>query len=93
MRIPPSILALIAAGLPALCCAASTVPIPPLSLTVNGKSAATTSPQFGIKASGSKLVSTLDGSGVELIGANLSGLENGQSPSYWTAYANSTLAF
>ena len=93
MRIPPSILALIAAGLPALCCAASTVPIPPLSLTVNGNSAATTSPQFGVKASGGKLVSTLDGSTVELIGANFSGLENQQGSSQWPAYANTTLAF
>lgn len=92
MRIRHSILAFIAAGLPALC-GAQTVPMPPPSLTVNGKSAATPSAQFGIKASGNTLVSTLDGSAVELIGANLSGLENGQSPSYWTAYANSTVAF
>jgi hypothetical protein len=69
----------------------------PSSATVSiaGSGAATpaTTGVFGIKASGSKLVSTLDGSTVQLIGANLSGLENGQSPSYWTAYANSTLAF
>jgi hypothetical protein len=69
----------------------------PSSATVSiaGSAAAspTTSGQFGIKVSGNKLVSTVDGSTVELIGTNASGLENGQSQSYWTPYANSTLAF
>jgi endoglucanase len=67
----------------------------PSSATVSiaGSAAASTSGQFGIKVSGNTLVSTVDGSTVELIGTNASGLENGQSESYWTPYANSTLAF
>jgi endoglucanase len=48
---------------------------------------------FGIKVSGNKLVSTVDGSTVELIGTSASGLDNGQSQSYWMPYANSTPAF
>ena len=50
-------------------------------------------PVFGIQASGNKLVSTLDGSTVNLIGPNFSGLENQQGSTQTTPYANTTLAF
>lgn len=91
MRIRHCILGFIAAGVTALCSAA-TAPMPPASLTVNGKSAAATSATFGIKVSGNKFTD-LSGNPVQLIGSNFSGLENGSSPSYWTAFANSTPAF
>ncbi len=91
MRIRHCILGFIAAGLTAIC-GAATAPMPPASLTVNGASAAAASKQFGIKVSGNTLVSTLDGSVVELIGTSASGLENGSSP-MWVPFANTTLAF
>jgi endoglucanase len=70
----------------------------PTGVTVPACPAAVVTPPvtgtFGVKASGGKLVSTVDGvTPVELIGPNFSGLENGQAQSFWTAYANSTLAF
>jgi hypothetical protein len=91
MRIRHSILGLIAAGSTALC-AAATAPMPPTSLTVNGKSAATPSGQFGIKVVGNKFTD-LSGKPVQLIGSNFSGLENSYSETMWTPYANTTLAF
>jgi endoglucanase len=90
MRIRHSILGFIAAGSTTLC-AAQTAPMPPTSLTVNGKTAITPT-GFGIKVSGNKLTD-LSGKPVQLIGSNFSGLENGSNPSFWTAFANSTPAF
>ncbi len=55
-------------------------------------SCAATSGGFGIKVSGNKFTD-LSGNPVQLIGSNFSGLENGPNPSYWPAFANSTLDF
>ncbi len=64
----------------------SIVPTPPAT-------GASTSGQFGIAVNGNKMVSTRDGSVVQLIGTSASGLVIHQDASAWPAYANSTLAF
>jgi endoglucanase len=48
---------------------------------------------FGVKVAGNRLVSTADGSTVQLIGTSASGLENGVSSPGWASFANTTLAF
>jgi endoglucanase len=69
----------------------------PTGVTVPACPAAVVTPPttgtFGVKASGAKLVSTLDGSPVELIGTDASGLANSQTAVLWPPFANSTLAF
>jgi endoglucanase len=47
---------------------------------------------FGIKVSGNKLVSSADGSTVQIIGANISGLETG-SASLWPQFASAGAGF
>jgi hypothetical protein len=47
---------------------------------------------FGIKVSGNRLVSTVDGGTVQLIGANISGLETG-SASLWPQFASAGASF
>jgi endoglucanase len=57
-----------------------------------GADAAAASGSFGIRVSGNKLVSTADGSTVQIIGANISGLETGTA-SRWPQFAAAGPAF
>ena len=67
----------------------------PGSASVSIVGDATTPPPgvFGVKVSGSHLVSTLNGSVVQIVGANISGLENGGSNSQWTQFETAGTSF
>jgi len=53
---------------------------------------ATPSGVFGIQVSGNQFVSAIDGSAVQIVGTNVSGLETGYS-SRWAAFANAGTGF
>ncbi len=63
------------------------------AVSVVGSAAATPSGAFGLKVSGNKFVSTKDGSTVQLVGTNISGLENGGYNYEWTQFATAGPAF
>ncbi len=67
----------------------------PDSASVAIVGSATTPPAgvFGIKVSGSKFVSTLNGSAVQIVGTNISGLENGGSGYQWTQFETAGASF
>ncbi len=60
----------------------------------SGGSTSTTTPtgNFGIQVKGDKFVSASDGSTLQIVGTNISGLETG-SPSRWASFANAGVAF
>ena len=62
--------------------------------TSTSTSTSTTTPtgNFGIQVKGDKFVSASDGSTLQIVGTNISGLETG-SPSRWASFANAGVAF
>jgi hypothetical protein len=48
---------------------------------------------FGIRVSGNKFTSTLDGSTIQLIGTNISGLENGGYNTQWAQFGTAGQTF
>ena len=73
---------------------ASTVATVPSSAPATSPSTSTTTPtgNFGIQVKGDKFVSATDGSTVQIVGTNISGLETG-SHSRWASFANAGSAF
>jgi hypothetical protein len=66
----------------------------PSGASVSIVGSATTAPSavFGVKVNGNKIVSTLDGSDVQIVGTNISGLENGGN-SRWSPFGTGGAAF
>ena len=67
-----------------------------MTVTITGSAvAATGSPTgtFGVRVSGNHFVSTLNGNPIQIVGANISGLENGGSESKWLQFATAGSAF
>jgi hypothetical protein len=61
--------------------------------TVSISGSAVASGGFGIKVSGNQFVSTKDGSPIQIVGTNISGLENGGYNSQWTQFKTAGSAF
>jgi hypothetical protein len=68
-------------------CAAAVVATVPISAPVTPTSTATPTGDFGIQVKGNVLVSSADGSTVQIVGSNFSGLEGGNQ-STWAPFAN-----
>ena len=62
------------------------------TVSIVGSSTASPSGVFGIKVSGNKFVSTLTGNPVQIVGTNISGLENGYK-SHWPSFSSAGSAF
>ncbi len=65
----------------------------PAAVMVSITGGATTSGTFGIKVSGNQLVSTQTGNPVQIVGTNISGLENGGYNYSWTQFQTAGSAF
>ena len=63
------------------------------SVSIVGSATAPPPGVFGVKVSGNHLVSTLNGSVVQIVGANISGLENGGSGFQWTQFQTAGASF
>ncbi len=64
----------------------------PAAAPVSSSSTTTPTGAFGIQVKGDKFVSAADGSTVQIVGTNISGLETG-SDSRWASFANAGVAF
>jgi hypothetical protein len=73
---------------------ASTAATVPSSAPVTPASTSTATPtgNFGIQVKGDQFVSAIDGSTVQIVGTNISGLETG-SQARWASFANAGTAF
>jgi hypothetical protein len=75
-----------------VCSSAVSVSTTPSTPPVSSVSTTTPTGDFGIQVKGDKFVSAADGSTLQIVGTNISGLETG-STSRWASFANAGVAF